>query len=60
MLSEISGLHQFDVYLDAVAALSNSEIATAVLTLGVLLFAVVTAIMLVSTRLRASATRSRR
>ena len=55
MLSEIPGLHHFDVYLDAFAELSNSEIAAAVLTLGVLLFAVVTAIMLVSTRLRASA-----
>ncbi len=55
MLSEIPGLHHVDVYLDAFAELSNSEIAAAVLTLGVLLFAVVTAIMLVSTRLRASA-----
>ncbi len=55
MLSKIPGLHHFDVYLDAFAELSNSEIAAAVLTLGVLLFAVVTAIMLVSTRLRASA-----
>jgi len=55
MLSEIPGLHHFDVYLDAFAELSNSEIAAAVLTLGVLLFAVVTAIMLVRTRLRASA-----
>jgi signal transduction histidine kinase len=54
MLSEIPGLHHFDAYLDAFAELSNSEIAAAVLTLGVLLFAVVTAIMLVSTRLRAS------
>jgi signal transduction histidine kinase len=55
MLSEIPGLHHVDVYLDAFAELSNSEIAAVVLTLGVLLFAVVTAIMLVSTRLRASA-----
>ena len=55
MLSEIPGLHHFDVYLDAFAELNSSEIAAAVLTLGVLLFAVVTAIMLVRTRLRASA-----
>ena len=55
MLSEVPGLHHFDVYLDAFAELSNSEIAAVVLTLGVLLFAVVTAIMLVSARLSASA-----
>ena len=55
MLSEVPGLHHFDVYLDAFAELSNSEIAAVVLTLGVLLFAVVTAIMLVRTRLSASA-----
>jgi signal transduction histidine kinase len=55
MLSEIPGLHHFDVYLDAFAELNSSEIAAAVLTLGVLLFAVVTAIMLVRMRLRSSA-----
>jgi signal transduction histidine kinase len=55
MLSEIPGQHQFDAYLDAFAELNNSEIVALVLTLGVLLFAVVTAIMLVRTRLRASA-----
>ena len=41
-------------YLDAFAALSASEIATIALTLGVLLFAVVTAIMLVRARARAA------
>jgi signal transduction histidine kinase len=55
MLSEIPGLHHFDAYLDAFAELNSSEMAAAVLTLGVLLFAVVTAIMLVRMRLRASA-----
>ena len=55
MLSEIPGLHHFEAYLDAFGELNNSEIAAAALTLGVLLFAVVTAIMLVRTRLRASA-----
>ena len=55
MLSEVSGLHHFDAYLDAFAELNSSEIVAVVLTLGVLLFAVVTAIMLVRMRLRASA-----
>jgi signal transduction histidine kinase len=55
MLSEIPGLHHFDAYFDAFAELNSSEIAAAVLTLGVTLFAVVTAIMLVRTRFRASA-----
>jgi len=55
MLSEVPGLHHFDAYLDAFAELNSSEIAAAVLALGVLLFAVVTAIMLVRMRLRASA-----
>ena len=55
MLSEVPGLHHFDAYLDAFADLNSSEIAAAVLALGVLLFAVVTAIMLVRMRLRASA-----
>jgi len=55
MLSEIPGLHPFEGYLDAFSELNNSEMAAVALTLGVLLFAVVTAIMLVRTRLRASA-----
>ena len=50
-----AGLHHLDVYLDAFAALNRSDIAALALTLGVLLFAVVTAIMLVRTRLRAAA-----
>ena len=41
-------------YLNAFAASGRDEIAAAVLTLGVLLFAVVTAIMLVRTRVRAA------
>jgi uncharacterized membrane protein YciS (DUF1049 family) len=59
MLSEIPGLHQFDAYLEAFAELNSSEIVALVLTLGVLLFAVVTAIMLVRTRRRASAADAR-
>ena len=55
MLSEIPGLHHFDAYLAAFAELNSSEIVAVVLTFGVLLFAVVTAIMLVRTRLRAAA-----
>ena len=41
-----------DAYLNAFAQLDSHEIAALALTLGVLLFAVVTAIMLVRTRLR--------
>src|SRR3954466_5924814 len=55
MLSEIPGLPHFQAYLDAFSELNNSEIAAVALMLGVLLFAVVTAIMLVRTRMRASA-----
>ena len=43
-----------NVYLQAFAALSAGEIAAMVLTLGVLLFAVVSAIMLVRARARAA------
>jgi signal transduction histidine kinase len=43
------------VYVDAVGALDRNEIAALALTLGVLLFAVITAILLVRTRVRASA-----
>jgi signal transduction histidine kinase len=42
-------------YFDAFAALDRHEIAALALTLGVLLFAVVTAILLVRTRVRAAA-----
>jgi signal transduction histidine kinase len=44
----------FNDYLGAFAASSRDQIAATVLTLGVLLFAVVTAIMLVRTRMRAA------
>ena len=37
MLSEVPGLHHFDAYLDAFADLNSSEIAAAVLALGVLM-----------------------
>ena len=52
---DIPGLHHLDVYFDAFADLNRSDIVAVALTLGVLLFAVVTAIMLVRTRLRAAA-----
>ncbi|MGZ5826893.1 MAG: ATP-binding protein, partial [Croceibacterium sp.] len=54
MLSEVPAMHHFDAYLGAFGELNNSEIAAVGLILGVLLFAVVTAIMLVRTRLRAA------
>src|SRR5688500_8953315 len=52
MLSEIPGLHHFDVYFDAFAGLNRSEIMALALTIGLLLFAVVSAIMLVRARVR--------
>jgi signal transduction histidine kinase len=51
----MADLQHVDTYLDAFAALSAGEIATMALTLGVLLFAVVTSIMLLRTRGRAAA-----
>jgi signal transduction histidine kinase len=45
----------FTDYLDALAALDRNEVAALTLTLGVLLFAVVTAILLVRTRMHAAA-----
>jgi signal transduction histidine kinase len=48
-------LPPFDAYIGAFAAFHRHEIAALVLTVGVLLFAVVTAITLVRTRLRAAA-----
>ncbi len=45
-----------DAYLNAFAQLNGHEIATLALTLGILCFAVVTAIMLVRTRRRLAAT----
>src|SRR4051812_39762000 len=51
-----TGLRDFDNYRDSFSALDGGGIATMTLTLGVLLFAVVTAIMLVRTRIRAAVT----
>ena len=51
--AEIPRLQDFNAYIDAFTALDRQEIAALVLTLGVLLFAVVTAIILVRTRMRA-------
>src|SRR5712691_4314678 len=45
-------LHGVDAYVEAFAALDRHEIAALVLTLGVLFFAVTTAVLLVRTRLR--------
>jgi signal transduction histidine kinase len=56
--ADVPGLNQFDVYIDAFAALNRSEVAAMVLTLGVLLFAVVTAVLLVRTRVRAGSAES--
>jgi len=50
----LPGLEALDTYRDAFVALNDSEIVAMALTLGILLFAVVTAILLVRTRLRAS------
>jgi signal transduction histidine kinase len=50
----IPGLRDLDSYVDAFAALNRGEIAAMTLTLGVLLFAVVTSILLVRTRARAA------
>lgn len=58
-LTDILRLHHFDPYVDAFAALDRQEIAALVLTLGVLLFAVVTAILLVRTRASAAAAEAR-
>jgi signal transduction histidine kinase len=47
-------LQALDVYIEALGALDRHELAGAVLTVGVLVFAVTSAIVLVRTRLRAS------
>jgi len=47
------GLPDFTDYINALATLNRSEIVAMVLTLGVLLFGVVTAVMLVRTRIGA-------
>src|SRR5262249_47141786 len=52
-------LQLLDAYVDAFAALDRHEVAALVLTLGVLVFAVTTAILLVRTRMRAIATEGR-
>ena len=52
-------IRTLDVYFDAFADLNRSDIVAVALTLGVLLFAVVSAIMLVRTRLRAATSRRR-
>ncbi len=51
---EIADPNLFDAYVDAFTGLNRNDIAAVVLTLGVLLFAVVSAIMLVRTRARAA------
>jgi len=48
-----AGVPDFGEYLQALATLNRSEIVAMVLTLGVLLFGVVTAVLLVRTRIRA-------
>src|SRR4029078_3059189 len=53
--ADVSELLSFEAYVDAVGALQKHEVTSLALTLGVLLFAVVTAIALVRTRLRAAA-----
>src|SRR5438093_1576991 len=44
-----------DAYVDALATLDRHDLAALALTLGLLLFAVTTAVLLVRTRLRAAA-----
>jgi signal transduction histidine kinase len=53
MLSQVPGPQHF-VAFDTLADLNNNDIVAVALTLGVLLFAVVTSIMLVRARLRAA------
>ena len=50
--AEVPALYSFDVYVHALSALDRNEITALALTLGVLLFAVTTAIVLVRTRMR--------
>jgi signal transduction histidine kinase len=52
--ADVPGLQYFDLTIDAFAALGRQELAALVLILGVLTFAVITAIMLVRTRIRAA------
>jgi signal transduction histidine kinase len=53
-----AGPADFSEYFQALATLNRSEIVAMVLTLGVLLFGVVTAVMLVRTRVRAGSAES--
>jgi signal transduction histidine kinase len=53
LFGELPGLNHFDAYFEVFADLNRSDIFALALTLGVLLFAVVSAITLVRTRLRA-------
>ncbi len=57
--ADVSELLSYDLYVDAFTAMDRQEIVSLVLTLGVLLFAVVTAIALVRTKLRAAASENR-
>jgi signal transduction histidine kinase len=57
--AETPVLHRFDVYIDAFAALDRQELAALALALGVVAFAVVSAIMLVRARIRAGAAEAR-
>ena len=52
--ADVSALQHFDAFIDAFAALDRHEIAALVLTFGVLLFAVMAAIILVRTRMGAA------
>lgn len=55
MLSQAAGPHHFAAVFDVFAELNHNDVITVALTLGVLLFAVTTSILLVRTRLRAAA-----
>ena len=57
--AEGAGLPDFSEYIHALAALNRGEILAMVLTLGVLFFGVVTAILLVRTRIRAGSAESK-
>ena len=52
LFGDIPGLRHFDPYIEAFTEMNRGETAAVVLTFGVLLFAVVSAIMLVRTRVR--------
>ena len=58
-LAEFFSIHRLEPYVDAFSALTRQELAALVLTLGVLLFAVVTAILLVRARAEAAAHEAR-